>query len=127
MISSCNTIIDRRDHVQYRGSYVYSLFFSDGEPFHYGTPAHCHIQSISHKLHSIKHHAIKSCLAIKYWYMRKEKQDCIAEMREVVRLLANEYDQCVTSLENVVRVINTLEEDKHLKSELQEKLKIISS
>ena len=59
--------------------------------------------------------------------MRKEKQDCIAEMREVVRLLANEYDQCVTRLENVVRVINTLEEDKHLKSELQEKLKIISS
>ena len=27
MISSCNTIVDRRDNVKDRGSYVYSLFF----------------------------------------------------------------------------------------------------
>ena len=60
--------------------------------------------------------------------MQKKKQGCIAEVREVVRLLANEFDQCVTSLENVVRVINTLEEEnRYLKSELQEKLEIISA
>ena len=59
--------------------------------------------------------------------MRKQEQDCIVEVREVVRLLDNEFGLCITSLENVVKVINTLEEEnKHLKSELEVKQKIIS-
>lgn len=112
---------------QTKNVFFFCFLFSDHEAGHYGPPAHCQIKSVTQKLHSIKHHTIKSCLAIEYWCMRKQEQDTVAEVKEVVRLIDHELSHCTTSLESLVRVVNTLEEEnKHLKSELKEKLKIIA-
>lgn len=66
-------------------------------------------------------------LAIEYWCARKQEQDCAAEVKDVVRLLDHELGNCLTGLENIVKVVNTLEEEnKRLRQDLEQKKKIIS-
>ena len=106
-----------------------SLFFSlsDHESCRFVPPPHCEIKTISKKLHTLQHNAVKSMLAIEYWCARKQEQDCASEVKDVVRLLDHELGNCLTGLENIVKVVNTLEEEnKRLRQDLEQKKKIIS-
>ncbi|MCW4345751.1 MAG: hypothetical protein N0E48_20690 [Candidatus Thiodiazotropha endolucinida] len=85
------------------------------------------MKSINEKMKKLQHRIVRSCAGIQYWSNHHLLTDCETEVKELTVLIEKEFIPNVSQVDVLIRTIADIEaENKHLKSMLAEKTRIIA-